>query len=108
MKLVYIKGYLRSASVEFSTLLSMTNMFSTYSYFYRTYRILVRIIKNSLLDKSTVYTNQILEVLKTMKTSHKNLESIIGRLEWTSYVVPNAKFILNRIRHLLHYSDKHG
>ena len=43
-----------------------------------------------------------------MKISHKNLESIIGRLEWTSYAVPNAKFFLNRIRHLLHHSDKHG
>ena len=60
------------------------------------------------LDKSIAYTKQVKEILKANKSSHKNLESVIGRLERTSYAVPNAKFFLNRLRYLLYHSNKHG
>ena len=59
-------------------------------------------------EKAAAYTQQINEILKAKKINHKNLESIIGRIERTAYAVPNAKFFINRLRHLLYHSAKRG
>ena len=59
-------------------------------------------------DKATAYAKQIREILKAKKVDHKNLESVIGRIERTSYAVPNAKFFINRLRHLQYHSAKRG
>ena len=59
-------------------------------------------------DKAKAYTLQIKEILAANKVANKNLESIIGRIERTSYVVPNAKFFINRLRHLQYHSVKQG
>ena len=59
-------------------------------------------------DKAKAYTKQIQEILKAKRVNHKNLESIIGRIERTSYAVPNAKFFINRLRHLQYHSAKQG
>ena len=59
-------------------------------------------------DKATVYKKQILEILRSKKTTSKNLESIIGRIERTAYDVPNAKFFINRLMHLFYGSKKRG
>lgn len=45
-------------------------------------------------DKAIAYAKQITEILVANKVSHKNLETIIGRIAHTSYVVPNAKFFI--------------
>ena len=54
------------------------------------------------------YTNQAKEILRLNIIHHKNLESIVGRLERTSYAVPNTKFFLNRIRGLLRNTKEYG
>ena len=59
-------------------------------------------------DKAKAYTTQILEILKAKRVNHKNLESIIGRIERTSYAVPNAKFFINRLRHLQYHTETRG
>lgn len=42
------------------------------------------------------------------KVNHKNLEYVIGCIEWTSYAVSNANFFINRLRYLLYHSAKWG
>ena len=54
------------------------------------------------------YTNQAKEILRLNIIHHKNPESIVGRLERTSYAVPNTKFFLNRIRGLLRNTKEYG
>ena len=46
------------------------------------------------------------ELLRLGKVEDKNLESLIWRLERTAYAVPNAKFFLNRLRHLQYVTAK--
>ena len=59
-------------------------------------------------DKVKAYIKQIEEILVANKVTNKNLQSIIGRIERTSYVVPNAKYFINRLRHLQYHSVKQG
>ena len=59
-------------------------------------------------DKAIADSKQINEFLVANKVAHKNLESTIGRIERTSYVVPNAKFFINRLRYLQYHSEKQG
>ena len=42
------------------------------------------------------------------KGQHKKLESIIGRIERTSYAVPNAKFFINRLQYIMYQSTRRG
>ena len=60
------------------------------------------------LDKAIAYRKQINEILVANKVANKNLESIIGRIERTSYVVPNSKYFINRLRYLQYHSEKQG
>ena len=60
-------------------------------------------------DKCVAYSKQVNEVIRLRRSSNKNLESIIGRLERVSYAVPHARFFLNRLRHLqLRTTNQHN
>ena len=42
------------------------------------------------------------------KPTSKQLESTIGRLFHVGYVLPHARYFINRLRHLLYRNQKYG
>ena len=57
-------------------------------------------------DKFDAYKKQVQDIIRLKKADDKNLQCLIGRLERTAYAVPNAKFFINRLRHLQYVAEK--
>ena len=57
-------------------------------------------------DKYHSYTAQIRDITVAGQVNDDTLQSIIGRLERTSYVVPHARYFLNRLRALQRITSK--
>ena len=52
-------------------------------------------------EKQTAWTNDIKEALASTKIKTDTLESLIGKLNHTVNVIPQAQYFLNRLCHLL-------
>jgi len=59
-------------------------------------------------DKELAWTLDIKEILKNGSTITKQMESIIGRFNHVGYIMPTARYFLNRLRHLLTRCEKYG
>lgn len=56
-------------------------------------------------DKYIAWTKQIKRILSAEWTTHKELESLIGRLTHLSVIVPHVKHFLSRLRHLMERAE---
>ena len=60
------------------------------------------------VDKATAWNTDIIHLLKTETVSQKTLESLIGRFNHVGYIIPTARYFINRLRHLLFRCEKYG
>ena len=58
--------------------------------------------------KATEWRNEITNILHLTTVPTKRLESTIGRLNHAGHIVPQGRYFLNRLRHLLAASKKFG
>ena len=58
--------------------------------------------------KALDWLQQIDEITKAGKTNTKTLESMIGKLNHIGYIMPQGRYFLNRLRHLLKKTKKYG
>ena len=66
-------------------------------------------LRLSLLEeKQTSWTNDIKDALASKKIKTDTLGSLIEKLNHTAHVIPTARYLLNRLRHLLKRGDKWG
>ena len=59
-------------------------------------------------EKQTSWTNEIKDALASTKIKTDTLESLIGKLNHAAHVIPPARYLLNRLRHLLTRRRKWG
>ena len=59
-------------------------------------------------DKAETWNKDILDLLNKRIVSLKSLESLIGRLNHVGYIIPTARYFINRLRHLLFRCEKYG
>ena len=59
-------------------------------------------------EKQTAWTNDIKEALASTKIKIDTLESLIGKLNHAAHVILPARYLLNRLRHLLQRGGKWG
>ena len=59
-------------------------------------------------EKQTAWKNDIKEALAFTKINIYTLEQIIGKLNHTAHVILLARYLLNRLRHLLKRGGKWG
>ena len=59
-------------------------------------------------DKELAWTRDIDELLTSNYINAKKLESTIGRCNHIGYIMPNARYFLNRLRHLLTRCHQYG
>ena len=60
------------------------------------------------MDKCKSWTMEIENLLTNMTTTEKEMESTVGRLNHVGFIIPNARYFLNRLRHLLFRCQKYG
>ena len=59
-------------------------------------------------DKTLAWSKDIQDILLREKTSFKEMESMIGRLNHVGYILPNSRYFLNRLRHLTYRCERFG
>ena len=59
-------------------------------------------------DKHTIWSNQIKEMLTSIKAPYKELASLIGRLNHVAFIVPSPRHFMNRLRKLETKAAKFG
>ena len=59
-------------------------------------------------DKAKAWDNDIKQILESLTTSSKPMESLIGRFNHVGYIIPTARYFINRLRHLLFRCEKFG
>ena len=59
-------------------------------------------------DKELAWLTDIQSLLTSTFVETKELESIIGRCNHIGYILPNARYFLNRLRHLLMRCQRYG
>ena len=59
-------------------------------------------------QKAREWTHSIKEMLKSRKVNTKLLESTIGRLNHEGYIIPQSRYFLNRLRHLIKRCKQYG
>jgi LysM repeat protein len=59
-------------------------------------------------DKHTIWSNQIKEMLTSIKAPYKELASLIGRLNHVAFIIPSARHFMNRLRKLETKAAKFG
>jgi len=59
-------------------------------------------------DKELAWTLDIEEILEENTTTTKQMESVIGRFNHVGYILPTARYFLNRLRHLLTRCTRYG
>ena len=59
-------------------------------------------------QKAREWTHSIKEMLKSRKVNTKLLESTIGRLNHVGYIIPQSRYFLNRLRHLIKRCKQYG
>ena len=59
-------------------------------------------------EKASEWIREINRIVKQETIETKQLESTIGRLNHAGYVIPQARYFLNRMRHLLANCKKYG
>jgi len=60
------------------------------------------------VDKQKAWNNDIVNMLKDGTTNAKQLESMIGRFNHVGFIIPTARYFINRLRHLLFRCEKYG
>ena len=59
-------------------------------------------------DKQKAWNKDIESTLARGSTTTKELQSMIGRFNHVGYIIPTARYFLNRLRHLLQRCEKYG
>ena len=59
-------------------------------------------------EKATKWLREIKQILRQDEIKTKQLETTIGRLNHAGYIIPQARYFLNRMRHLLTKCKQHG
>ena len=58
--------------------------------------------------KAKEWTLSIKEILHSQRVDTKTLETTIGRLNHAGYIIPQSRYFLNKLRHLLSRCKKYG
>ena len=59
-------------------------------------------------DKAKAWYNDVNKILNELTVSSRTLESLIGRFNHIGYIIPTARYFINRLRHLLYRCEKYG
>ena len=59
-------------------------------------------------SKALRWINEIDKLLQNQKTKHKELESMLGKLNHAAFLIPLSRYFLNRIRHTESLAKKFG
>ena len=59
-------------------------------------------------DKAKAWSKDINQLLIDPTVSPKTLESLIGRFNHVGYIIPTARYFINRLRHLFFRCEKYG
>jgi len=60
------------------------------------------------IDKAMEWSTEINLILKRKRTTQKELERTVGRLNHTGYIIPMGRYFLNRLRHILERCERYG
>ena len=60
------------------------------------------------VDKAFDWKRDINNILKCIKVKHKQMETLIGRLNHCGHILPMGRYFLNRLRHLMARCEKYG
>jgi len=60
------------------------------------------------VDKQKAWNLDIVNMLQEGTTNSKQLESMVGRFNHVGFIIPTARYFINRLRHLLFRCEKYG